>query len=80
MDVEAVVPFAAACEMLHNATLVHDDRQAGEQVRRGRPTVWKKYGEAQAINVGDAMFYYTLLLAQRLDGGGDADLSMKYEV
>lgn len=62
-----LVPFGAACEMLHNATLVHDDLQDGDEVRRGRPTVWKQYGIPQAINVGDAMFYYTLLLAQRLE-------------
>ncbi|MEO1335356.1 MAG: squalene/phytoene synthase family protein, partial [Myxococcota bacterium] len=46
--------------------LVHDDLQDGDEVRRGRPTIWKQYGIPQAINVGDAMFYYTLLLAQRL--------------
>ena len=62
-----LVPFGAACEMLHNATLVHDDLQDGDEVRRGQPTIWKKYGTPQAINVGDAMFYYTLLLAQRIE-------------
>ena len=66
-DPAKMVPFGAACEMLHNATLVHDDLQDGDEVRRGRPTVWKKFGIPQAINVGDAMFYYTLLLAQRLE-------------
>ncbi|MEM7675079.1 MAG: polyprenyl synthetase family protein, partial [Myxococcota bacterium] len=65
-DPTKVLPFGAACEMLHNATLVHDDLQDGDEVRRGRPTIWKQYGIPQAINVGDAMFYYTLLLAQRL--------------
>ncbi len=66
-DPAKMIPFGAACEMLHNATLVHDDLQDGDEVRRGRPTVWKQYGIPQAINVGDAMFYYTLLLAQRLE-------------
>ncbi len=61
-----MVPFGAACEMLHNATLVHDDLQDGDMVRRGQATVWNKFGKAQAINLGDAMFYYTLLLEQRL--------------
>src|SRR4051794_19821660 len=37
-----IVPFAAACEMLHNASLVHDDIQDGDSMRRGNPTVWKK--------------------------------------
>ena len=66
-DPARLVPFGAACEMLHNATLVHDDLQDGDEVRRGRPTVWKQYGIPQAINVGDAMFYYTLMLAQQLE-------------
>jgi len=62
-----LVPFGAACEMLHNATLVHDDLQDGDQVRRGQETVWSRYGTSQAINLGDAMFYYTLLLVHRID-------------
>lgn len=63
---EQLIPFGAACEMLHNATLVHDDLQDGDQYRRGRATVWHHYGAPQAINLGDAMFYYAVLLAQEL--------------
>ncbi len=66
-DPVLVYPFAAACEMLHNATLVHDDVQDGDTTRRGRPTVWSRYGEAQAINLGDAMYFYSLLALDRLD-------------
>ena len=62
-----LVPFGAACEMLHNATLVHDDLQDGDQVRRGQETVWSRFGTSQAINLGDAMFYYTLMLIHQLD-------------
>ncbi len=64
---ESLVPLGAACEMLHNATLVHDDLQDGDTTRRGRMTVWNKFGVPQAINLGDAMFYYAVLLCQRLD-------------
>jgi geranylgeranyl diphosphate synthase, type I len=64
---EALVPFGAACEMLHNATLVHDDLQDGDRVRRGEETVWVRYGSERAINLGDAMLYWTLLLVDRLD-------------
>ena len=66
-DPEPLLPFGAACEMLHNATLVHDDLQDGDDTRRGHPTVWSQFGVPQAINLGDAMFYYALLLLQRLD-------------
>jgi geranylgeranyl pyrophosphate synthase len=66
-DPRRVIPFGAACEMLHNASLIHDDLQDGDVFRRGQPTVWKKYGMAQAINLGDAMIAYTILFMQRLE-------------
>jgi len=39
-----VLPFAAACEVLHNWLLVHDDIEDGDRIRRDKPTVWAKYG------------------------------------
>ena len=50
------VPGAAALELLHNFTLIHDDIQDQSPTRRGRPTLWKLWGANQAINSGDAMF------------------------
>lgn len=50
------VPFAAAIELVHNFSLVHDDIQDNSQWRRGRKTVWVKWGAPMAINVGDALF------------------------
>ena len=47
---------AASVELLHNFSLIHDDIQDDSSQRRGRPTLWKKWGIAQAINAGDAMF------------------------
>jgi len=64
---ERLIPLGAACELLHNATLVHDDLQDGDRTRRGADTVWVRYGEARAINLGDAMLYFTLMLARKLD-------------
>jgi geranylgeranyl pyrophosphate synthase len=49
------IGVAAACELLHNATLVHDDIQDGDRVRRGKPAVWVTHGMPQAINVGDLL-------------------------
>ncbi len=51
--IDQAVPWAAACELLHNATLVHDDLQDGDRLRRGRPALWVRHGTAQAINAGD---------------------------
>ena len=62
-----LIPFGAACELLHNATLVHDDLQDGDRVRRGQPTIWVEFGQARAINLGDAMLYATMLLADALE-------------
>ena len=67
VESEKLIPFGAACELLHNATLVHDDLQDGDRVRRGKPTIWVEYGAARAINLGDAMLYATMLLADELD-------------
>ncbi len=55
-DVEAALPAAAAIELLHNFSLIHDDIEDNSPTRRGRPTVWRLWGIPQAINVGDAMF------------------------
>lgn len=54
-DPDAAVGWAAAVELLHNASLVHDDVQDGDVERRGRPTVVARHGAAQAINVGDLL-------------------------
>jgi len=50
------LPAAAAVELVHNFSLVHDDVQDNSDKRRGRPTVWVKWGIPMAINVGDALF------------------------
>lgn len=60
------IPLGAAVEMIHNATLVHDDYQDGDEFRRNRPTVWKKYSGPQAINCGDAMFHYAIGLMAKV--------------
>ncbi|MCZ2127432.1 MAG: polyprenyl synthetase family protein [Anaerolineales bacterium] len=49
-------PAAAAVELVHNFSLVHDDIQDKSHQRRGRKTVWTKWGSPMAINVGDALF------------------------
>ncbi len=59
-DPKDIVPLAAALEMLHNATLTHDDAERRLRERRGRETIWVRYGLDQAINVGDGMFYASL--------------------
>ena len=45
--------LAAVCELLHNASLIHDDIQDGDIVRRDIETVWKKFGVNVALCTGD---------------------------
>lgn len=59
------VEWAAACELVHNATLVHDDLQDRDERRRGEPTVWVRHGDAHAINVGDLLFMLPFLAVGR---------------
>src|SRR3712207_2651171 len=53
-----VLPSAAAIELIHTYSLIHDDLPAmdDDDFRRGRPTAHKKFGEAMAILAGDAVF------------------------
>src|SRR6266542_1465136 len=53
---QSALPAAAAVELVHNFSLVHDDIQDNSDKRRGRPTTWVKWGMPMAINAGDALF------------------------
>jgi geranylgeranyl diphosphate synthase type I len=55
-DWKQAIPAATAIELIHNFSLIHDDIEDHSSLRRGRATVWKKWGVPQAINAGDAMF------------------------
>ena len=52
-DLGYLLPMATAVEILHTATLVHDDAIDNSAVRRGRPTINKVWGEDKAILLGD---------------------------
>lgn len=68
------VPAAAGIELLHNFSLIHDDIEDRDELRRGRPTLWKLWGEAQAINAGDAMFAFAhLALLRSAERGAPPD-------
>src|SRR5215207_1589057 len=55
-DWRSALPAAAAIELVHNFSLVHDDIQDNSPKRRGRDTAWAKWGAPMAINIGDALF------------------------
>lgn len=66
VDWKRALPAAAAVEFLHNFSLIHDDVEDRSEQRHGWPTVWAKWGQAQAINAGDGMFTLVFHSAQQL--------------
>ncbi len=65
-DWRQAAPAAAAIELLHNFSLIHDDIEDASPTRRGRKTLWAIWGIEQAINAGDAMFAQAHLAMSRL--------------
>jgi geranylgeranyl diphosphate synthase type I len=65
---EQALPAAAAVELLHNFTLIHDDIEDQDRTRRARPTVWSIWGEPHGINAGDTLFALAQLAMLRLEG------------
>lgn len=73
-DPAIATPAAAAIELLHNFTLVHDDIQDHSAFRRHRRTVWSLWGMAQGITVGDGMHVLAARILRGLrDRGVPAD-------
>jgi geranylgeranyl diphosphate synthase, type I len=60
------LPAAAAVELGHNFSLVHDDIEDSDRERRHRPTLWALWGVPLAINAGDALFALSRLALYRL--------------
>ncbi len=76
-DWRDALPAAAAVELLHNFSLVHDDIEDASPTRHGRPTVWTIWGQANAINVGDALFALAYCALERLSDRVPPDIALK---
>jgi geranylgeranyl diphosphate synthase type I len=72
-DHRPALPGAAAVELGHNFSLVHDDIEDGDEERRHRPTVWRHWGIPQAINTGDTLFSLSRIALHRLTDLGFSD-------
>ncbi len=72
-EYEKLTCFAAAVELLHNASLIHDDMLDNEELRRGKECLYKKYGYRNAILAGNCYYIKSLevsntYLTQQLTG------------
>lgn len=59
-NIEKALPYACALEMIHTYSLIHDDLPCmdNDDLRRGKPTSHKMFGEAQALLAGDTLLTY----------------------
>ncbi len=72
-DHRGALPGAAAVELGHNFSLVHDDIEDDDRERRHRPTLWALHGIPQAINAGDMLFSLSRIALHRLTDLGFPD-------
>lgn len=81
-DWQAAAPFAAAVEMVHTYSLIHDDLPSmdNDDFRRGRPTNHKVYGEAMAILAGDALLTDAFAVASTAQLPEPADMAFAISV
>lgn len=66
-EAEAAAPAAAAVELVHAFTLLHDDIADQDELRRGRPAAWREWGVGQALTAGDGLYALANLCLVRLD-------------
>ena len=76
-DWKNAVPFAAAIEMIHTYSLIHDDLPSmdNDDFRRGRPTNHKVFGEAMAILAGDGLLTDAFMIASSAQLSNPADMA-----
>ncbi len=55
-NLQYLLPMAAAVELMHTATLIHDDAIDKSLIRRGKPTIYKMWGDETAVLLGDYLF------------------------
>lgn len=69
-DWHTALPAAAALELAHNFSLIHDDIEDHSPTRRGRPTLWRLWGLPQGINTGDGMLMLAFQALTRASSRG----------
>jgi geranylgeranyl diphosphate synthase type II len=77
-DWQKAAPFAAAIEMIHTYSLIHDDLPSmdNDDFRRGRPTNHKVHGEAMAILAGDGLLTDAFLQASSMELSNPGDMAL----
>ena len=66
VDTENAMSWSLVTEILHNASLIHDDLQDGDLYRRKQKSYWNQFGVSSAINAGDYLLMKSSLLIGRM--------------
>jgi octaprenyl-diphosphate synthase len=66
-NIEKTIQLAAALELIHTGTLIHDDINDRSELRRGNPTAYKKFGTTDALLTGDYFFIKSLDIVRNYD-------------
>ena len=77
LDACTAITLATTCELLHNASLIHDDLQDEDEHRRGRQTVWKSCGDDVALCAGDLLLSSAYASLAELDDPAHLALMLK---
>ena len=76
-DFRNALPAAAAVEILHNFSLIHDDIEDKSDKRRGRDTLWQIHDIPLALNAGDAMFSLAFIALDQLKKTSTPDIQLR---
>ena len=67
MEQETVCDIAVVSELIHNASLIHDDMIDGDELRRNVPSIWKQHGKNNAILLGDLLIAKSFNIISNLE-------------
>jgi len=73
---EEIAPLAVIPEVIHNGTLAVDDVEDESEFRRGKPCIHRIYGVDIAINMGNTMYYYPMLVLDWINLPRDKKLAI----
>ena len=76
---EEIAPLSIIPEVIHNGTLAVDDVEDKSEFRRGKPCIHRIYGEDIAINMGNTMYYFPLLVLDKLNVSREKKLAILEE-
>jgi len=80
MEEDLLLDIAAFTDLLHNASLIHDDLIDDDSERRGCKTPWKKYGKEKALLLGDLLISKSLEISTNINADSNLKIAWASEI